>query len=347
MSSNPLPFLVAFGLLGILFSQIGCQTPSREADSPSPKSSPNATNPQNQKSSKPDTRKFTKIVTGLGHACVLDNQRRVLCTTPMYTSGDERPNAPDDQFVDIAAGGSFSCGIRTDHRIVCWGYVPFGWGNVPFGNLKKTQGDTGVLPRKEPRRSPPGRFRQIDAHISTLCAINVDGEPTCWGGGGGELFIMPMKPHLTDISVGLHHVCGITKSGTVECWGDTELGQSEAASGSFTSIDVGDYSSWAVSSSGSLRCWGVWPYTANQPCSPPDGVYRDIVAGKNHACGVKEDGRLTCWGPGENDNDEFPSGRVISIDANKEGWCAILESGEPYCWGWWPKTKPFGPDESE
>jgi hypothetical protein len=59
-----------------------------------------------------------------------------------------------------------------------------------------------------------------------------------------------------DLSAGGGHTCGVNSSGSVECWGWNEYGQSTPPSGTFESVSSGMWHTCGVDSSGSLECWG-------------------------------------------------------------------------------------------
>src|SRR5260370_28851214 len=57
----------------------------------------------------------------------------------------------------ISAGSNFTCGIRTDGTLVCWGDPTLGW------------------------TIPTGTFSQISSGFSHACAIGTNGSLACWG----------------------------------------------------------------------------------------------------------------------------------------------------------------------
>lgn len=67
-------------------------------------------------------------------------------------------------FVQVASGQSFSCGITIDQSVVCWG--------------GDSDGTTSVL-----NKNPPGLFKQISADSSAqfACGIMIDDSIFCWG----------------------------------------------------------------------------------------------------------------------------------------------------------------------
>ena len=67
-------------------------------------------------------------------------------------------DAPDGQFIAIAAGAVHSCGIRTDNTVACWG--PNWWGEAT---------------------PPDGQFTAIATGVGHACGIHTNRLVTCWG----------------------------------------------------------------------------------------------------------------------------------------------------------------------
>lgn len=55
---------------------------------------------------------------GFEFACVLDSNSRAVC---WGDNGVGQLDAPEDQFLQIASGDYFTCGVRADGRVKCWG----------------------------------------------------------------------------------------------------------------------------------------------------------------------------------------------------------------------------------
>ena len=89
----------------------------------------------------------------------------------------------------------------------------------------------------------------------------------CGGGGEADADI-----GWTAVSAGAGHSCGVTTSGSIECWMDlpegyTDFGQASPPSGSFQSVSAGGEHSCGVTTSGSIECWGSDSYGQ---ASPPE-----------------------------------------------------------------------------
>ncbi len=86
---------------------------------------------------------------------------------------------------------------------------------------------------------------------------------------------------------------------------------------------------WAETTGGDFVCWG---YNWNSKCSLPQGDFVQVNSGYHHACGLKSDNKVACWGFQEH------IGSPLSLDfqlvvAGFQSTCALDLSGSPHCWG--------------
>lgn len=76
-----------------------------------------------------------------------------------------------------------------------------------------------------------------------------------------------------------------------------------------------------------------------QVVCPPEGVERSFSVGKDHACGVKLDGTVQCWGIADGSANDFgqvtdtPTGTFVQISAGTVHNCGIRPGGTVECWG--------------
>ena len=67
---------------------------------------------------------------------------------------------PAGAFIQVSAGALFTCGVRADHTLACWGYNFYG----------------------QVEQAPAGQFKQVSAGLSGhACAISDRDEVYCWG----------------------------------------------------------------------------------------------------------------------------------------------------------------------
>ena len=74
------------------------------------------------------------------------------------------PPPPAGPFAQVDASNRFTCGVRTDGSLLCWGAVDmFGLGYLDF---------------------PAGTFQAASAGFWHGCAIRTDASIVCWGANG-------------------------------------------------------------------------------------------------------------------------------------------------------------------
>ena len=140
----------------------------------------------------------------------------------------------------------------------------------------------------------------------------------------------PQPPTYAAIAAGGFHTCAINGSGSIECWGNNEDGQTSPPPGAYTAIAAGGFHTCAINGGGSIECWG---YDADGQASPPSGPYTAISAGGFHTCALDTVGSIECWG-NKNWNQATPTpGSYTAITAGWQHTCAIDTVGGIECWG--------------
>jgi Regulator of chromosome condensation (RCC1) repeat len=190
---------------------------------------------------------YTLVTAGLGHACGLIHDGTVDCWGSDASGAVS--GAPTFPMLAIAAGESFSCGLRTaDRGISCWGYD---------GNGVVSNAPTGT------------GFVAITAGGRHACALDVAGAVSCWG------FLLASTPPDTfsAIRAGGRYTCGLHPDGTPVCWGDDNIPQAEATIPlvhPYVAVSAGGQgmgygSPCGASREGGLICWGADDYGQAEP----------------------------------------------------------------------------------
>lgn len=286
------------------------------------------------------------VSAGSSHTCGITTGGHLYCwgETTNGRLGQSNPSNPrqpvkidEGPFIAVAAGGAHSCAVKEGGDLYCWGF-----------NNSGQVGDGTNENKSEP----------------TLIAPPEAGRP--W----------------MSVTAGEAHTCAIgeTASGPrAYCWGDASNGRlgNDQASGVETTptmaegalrnanthtISAGAAHTCATASVSNTRrsyCWGVGASgrlgTGNdQNFQIPDRVegndkFETITAGKEHSCGIMENGEAYCWG--ENirgqlgiDSEEntalspteiaMPFGLGLkAISAGSEHTCGIGTNDRLYCWG--------------
>jgi len=211
----------------------------------------------------------------------------------------------------LATGPELACGVGDALPPVCW------WP------------DGGDQPMPEQEQS--GDFHAIAVGAAAVCALRDDGEVYCWDPntglveGGQAVPTPPTSDKYSAIVVG----CGVRTGGALQCW---DPAAPRPPDGAFVAIAAGQYGGLcAVRQSGVPVCWGtVAELTA---AAPPSGVFVAVSVGGYHACGLRDDGSVACWGKNEEGQATAPQGRFTAVTAGEEHSCALRDDGTVACWG--------------
>ena len=235
-----------------------------------------------------------------------------------------------DQAAAVASGGAHTCAL-VDPADGLGGQI-FCFGDNSYGQL----GDGTSTSRAAPALAPLGpsalRATAVVAGGGHTCAIDVTGQPWCWGrndsdqvgvaGGANQPTPVPvlLPGHATAgaLSAGGAHSCAVDQAGGVWCWGANDRGQlgfdSSGASvaapspvalpAAATGVSAGGAHSCASLADASIWCWG-----ANDSGQLGDGTTVDrptparvagargaVSAGALHTCASSADHVVSCWG---------------------------------------------------
>ena len=207
-------------------------------------------------------------------------------------------------------------------------------------------------------KSPPNAIKKIVGGKNHTCILHswngVSGSVSCYG------FIERFKPQGSDYCLGTSdvsqyddsgiqthftesykdidssddHVCAVTTSGYVRCYGegdgtncnrgyDNDYGQSIPPTGNtFTKVATGKYHTCALSStSDAVTCWGagqisdgyIWPHYG-QSSFFSDGKY-SLVSGDYHTCSIFN-GQITCIGKNTHTQTDITGNSVSASTSN-------------------------------
>lgn len=233
----------------------------------------------------------------------------------------------------VTSGREHSCGRRSDSTLWCWGYNS-------DGQLGSNASITSPSPTQVGSDSG---WATVEAGDDSTCGVRTNGTLWCWGSNkygqlgtgtnSGTDVANPAPLQVgstttwTKVSVGRRFACGLQSSGTVWCWGFNSDGQLGRAVGGDplapnpTPVQVGSVTTWT-----------------------------SLSLGTDHACAVRTDGTLWCWGSnisgqlgnGVHVEDGLPtptptqvgSGTAwTSVSAGEYHACGVQTGGTAWCWG--------------
>lgn len=270
---------------------------------------------------------------------------------------------------------SHLCARDVHQRIQCWG-------NGHQGQLGPVRGDYSDSPVTIDNLPPVAQLA-LGAHHT--CALSAAGDVLCWGsneygqlgiGHSNEIIRSPTRVELsakvTQIAASDFDTCALTEAHDVYCWGENLAGEAGApnpaakrgiriawtphrvdvASGA-RQLSSAFVTSCAVKLDGKIVCWGyltdkLGPAFARADASevPDLGDATAVAVGYSHACAIRGDATLWCWGTGDRGalgdgrgidawrpRQVILPGRATQVVAGMRNSCARLEDRRWYCWG--------------
>lgn len=244
----------------------------------------------------------------------------------------------------VYVGGTATCAISDQGDTYCWG---------------RLGRDEGTPVRIVDSSGHPSRLVAYEFGVWQACGLSVSGATLCtWGAAGREPTDTAVRacPHdgctfelkrgdlqFAVVTMGLHHGCGLTRSGTAYCWGGLNgMGQ----------LGLGWRSPDSTGSGGRV---------VTQPRRVAGRQrFRAISAGQDHTCALTFRGEAFCWGYGQSGqlgiasvmtycagprpyathpcSTDRPTPvptplRFVAISAGMGLTCAVGTDSAAYCWG--------------
>ena len=98
----------------------------------------------------------------------------------------------------------------------------------------------------------------------------------------------------------------------------------------YKAVDSGVRHACAVRSDNTVTCWG---YNEGGQVSTPDGEFLTVSAGRWHNCGLRPDRTISCWGFNGDGQLDAPAGEFSEVSAGDVHNCALRTDGTAVCWG--------------
>ncbi len=319
---------------------------------------------------------WVEVVAGVGsgarHACARKSNGKIYCFgandygqlgvagaslgTPQQVSGD---------YKSLGVGTAFTCAVRSDDKLSCWGSPPRLAGD-PISALPSVLG-------------ADSDWQSVSAGNAVLCATKQSGALHCWGLnavgqlGRGTTFQAaddigaPVLAEVESAAVsGLYDDagtgCALTRQGALSCWGNNSVGQvgrgvfpviesliPHLVGTGFVKVGAPTDHVCAIKTDGGMYCWGP-------TFEHPDGGYKatptrvgsasdwlEVASANGSTCGIRDNAgnrSLFCMGTGglgDNSlaahNDFVPSGLTGSVTGpgKHDKWAQITAAPGGYC----------------
>ncbi|MCQ3815143.1 MAG: hypothetical protein KTU85_12115 [Acidimicrobiia bacterium] len=309
--------------------------------------------------------KFKTVSAGREHSCGVKADNTIVCWG--FTNYGQN-DAPEGKFKTVSAGSENSCGVKADNTIVCWGSNDYGQNDVPEGKFKTVSAgifhSCGVrtdntivcwgITYQGQADAPEGKFKTVSAAREHSCGVKTDSTVTCWGANNDVRADAP-DGHFKSVSAGEIHSCGVKTDNTVTCWGrgwgmipfapagtdsisdsevisgNNENGQVYAPAGAFKTVFASTIHACGVKTDNTVTCWG--DHIDRALAGKPASEFKTVSAGGDHSCGVKTDNTVACWGSNYQGQADAPEGKFKTVSAGSENSCGVRTDNTVICWG--------------
>lgn len=247
---------------------------------------------------------------------VKPNQSDILCGGAPCDAVIDTSTCCSPRYQKVVAGKYHTCALDWYHKPVCWGSWP--------GRLQEW-------------KNHPGPFVDLDTFDNFTCGVlknllTLD----CWTKEGLETntIAFSLGSQFLNISIGGDHICARRENSNIACSGANDHLQTEEPEETFSMVTSGeDFTCGIKSADGAAHCWGWNQYGQVNDVTTEVGM-KHISAGTKHACGIKSDKSIACWGLNADNQATPPSGTDFrTVEAGGEHTCALKMDGNVECWG--------------
>lgn len=229
------------------------------------------------------------------HTCAINSSNLLYCwghnnygqvgksnSTLAFASPQQVVSVGANDFKQVTTGVDFTCALRTNGQVVCFGRNNYGQLGDNTGVDQSSGGGVTVLATSG--ATPLTNIKEISAGRYHICAVDNSGILYCWGRNnegqvGNNTLTNQLRPvqittGVRDVYLGGSHSCLVRDSdGQILCWGKNTNGQ----------LGVGNTTS---------------PYKTPQTVSGIFGQIDAVALGENFSCVIQNGSSVKCSGDG-------------------------------------------------
>lgn len=271
-------------------------------------------------------------------------------TTTSRTS--PTPVSGGGMWISISANFGYTCGVKTDNSVWCWGDNRDANLSIGYESFSDTLVPTATI------------GLGTASSVVDGCILKTNGTIQCWGpnsygkagnGGAGNL----IKPFAyveggpwKSFSGGINSMnggtmCAIQTNDTLWCWGYAEDGSTGigptteisiplptpvSGGGTWKKVSTNASTSCAIKNDNTLWCWGDFG-TEYAPAQVGADLWQDIDIGYYSICGIKQDGSLWCGNSWSSLASVNGGGSWLQVNTGTSSSCAIKSDNTLWCWG--------------
>ena len=284
---------------------------------------------------------WSSLSTGTMHTCAIRKDGTLWCwgrnfenqlgtNEPGFYAQPTQERSQAENWSSLQAGQRHVCAVKTDGTLWCWGDNTNGKTGLDSGDGREYR------PQQEATSS--GAWESVAATNFHSCGIKSDGTLWCWGRNsqgelgvddiGDDIFV-PTQEATASLAwassgVGNGFSCALKTDDTLWCWGRNLAGR--------TALGTED---------------GNTLVPTHVAASGDD--WHSLSVGRNHACAIKNDHTLWCWGSNEWSGatglDTYEGATLYPTQVTHAGdnWafvsagddhsCAVKHDDTLWCWG--------------
>ncbi|MBK8254256.1 MAG: hypothetical protein IPK82_16510 [Polyangiaceae bacterium] len=197
-----------------------------------------------------------------------------------------------------ALGSTHACAVSDAQKLVCWG-------RNYNGALGTPQSKEYPEPEGPKEVSGVSQVGKVAAARRRTCILDLSGQVSCFGDGTKGLLgngkvesaSTPQKvlnlSGVVDLTLSSEFACTLSGDKSVSCWGNGALTPVPwVGLGNLIHVATGDLQACVVTEAGMVHCG--FPGVTKKVPNLSDAT--QTAVGRRHACALKKDGSVVCWG---------------------------------------------------